>query len=427
MSRRPEKNIAIRFIDLFAGCGGLSEGFIQAGYTPVAHVEMNEAACYTLKTRMAYHWLKRHKKMSVYASYLKGEISRDDLYAQLPESLLDSVINEKVSADTLPGLFDRIDALAGGHGIDLIVGGPPCQAYSLVGRASDKRHMRGDERNYLFMFYVAFLKHYQPKRFVFENVTGLFSAADENGVKYFDMMKKEFAEAKYTVAYETVEAPSHGVPQARKRVILVGERDCRSLTFPKMHRRKFRFTVREMLGGLPALSQGETAAPFKISVSGKSRKALVTTSVLDESLPVTQHQARPNNANDLEIYRLVVNAWNKSKKRLTYDELPERLRTRTNLKSFTDRYKVVAGNLSASHTVIAHIAKDGHYYIHPSLKQNRSLSVREAARLQTFPDNYYFESGSSHAGRAAPYRQIGNAVPVLLAKKIAKAMKGMWK
>ena len=148
--------------------------------------------------------------------------------------------------------------------------------------------------------------------------------------------------------------------------------------------------------------------------------------MLVEDVPVTQHQVRPNNTTDLEIYRRAVELWNKGK-RLSYEQLPKKLRTRTNLTSFKDRYKVVDGTAHASHTVIAHIAKDGHYYIHPDIEQNRSLSVREAARLQTFPDNYYFESGSHQAGRAAPYRQIGNAVPVMLAKKIAEAMRGFWK
>ena len=163
--------------------------------------------------------------------------------------------------------------------------------------------------------------------------------------------------------------------------------------------------------------------PFDIKVEGTGREALEATSVLDEDVPVTQHQVRPNNKTDLEIYRRAVELWNKGK-RLSYEQLPKKLRTRTNLTSFKDRYKVVDGTAHASHTVIAHIAKDGHYYIHPDIKQNRSLSVREAARLQTFPDNYYFESGSHQSGRAAPYRQIGNAVPVMLAKKIAEAMKG---
>ena len=419
------KEKSIRFIDLFAGCGGLSEGFIQAGYTPVAHVEMNEAACYTLKTRMAYHWLKEHGKLDVYRSYLLGNLTRDEFYKAIPEAVLGSVINEEVGEKTIASLFKKIDADVGDEPIDLIVGGPPCQAYSLVGRASDKKHMKGDPRNYLFKYYIKFLEKYQPKCFVFENVIGLLSAADENGTKYLDMMKEGFNAAGYAVEHRVINTKELGVPQARKRVILIGQRNVEKVNYPAICGTEFAYTVNDMFAGLPPVKAGERKGPFDIKVKGKGRKALDAASVLDEDVPVTQHQVRPNNKTDLEIYRRAVELWNKGK-RLSYEQLPKELRTRTNLTSFKDRYKVVNGAAHASHTVIAHIAKDGHYYIHPDIEQNRSLSVREAARLQTFPDNYYFESGSHQAGRAAPYRQIGNAVPVLLAKKIADAMKGFW-
>ena len=413
----------IRFIDLFAGCGGLSEGFIQAGYAPVAHVEMNEAACFTLKTRMAYHWLKRNGKLADYCAYLRGEISRDEFYKNIPLQILDSVINEEVGEETLESLFEKINAAKGDGAIDLIVGGPPCQAYSLVGRASDKKHMKGDPRNYLFKFYIKFLEKYQPKCFVFENVIGLLSAADENGKKYLDMMKEGFKAAGYAVDHRVINTKELGVPQARKRVIIIGQRDVEEVEYPAVGGTEFDYTVNDMFAGLPHMKAGAHMEPFDIKVEGTGREALEATSVLDEDVPVTQHQVRPNNKTDLEIYRRAVELWNKGK-RLSYEQLPKKLRTRTNLTSFKDRYKVVDGTAHASHTVIAHIAKDGHYYIHPDIKQNRSLSVREAARLQTFPDNYYFESGSHQSGRAAPYRQIGNAVPVMLAKKIAEAMKG---
>ena len=115
---------------------------------------MNEAACFTLKTRMAYHWLKKNGKLADYCAYLRGGISREEFYKKIPQQILDSVINEEVGEKTLKSLFKKIDAAKGDGAIDLIVGGPPCQAYSLVGRASDKKHMRGDPRNYLFKFYM---------------------------------------------------------------------------------------------------------------------------------------------------------------------------------------------------------------------------------------------------------------------------------
>ena len=126
---------------------------------------------------------------------------------------------------------------------------------------------------------------------------------------------------------------------------------------------------------------------------------------------------------DLEIYRIVVETWNKAKTRVAYTDLPEKLRTHNNTTCFLDRFKVVAGNLTCAQTVVAHICRDGHYYIHPDIKQNRSLTPREAARIQTFPDNYYFESASGKPSRTLAYKQIGNAVPVLLAYRIAEALK----
>ena len=415
----------VRFIDLFAGCGGLSEGFIQSGYSPVAHVEIDQAACYTLKTRMAYHWLKNNDKLDVYRDYLKGKLSRDEFYAKIPNEVLDSVINKEIGEKTLPSLFKTIDSDVGDDPIDLIVGGPPCQAYSLVGRA--RKSMEGNPRNYLFRYYIEFLKHYKPKCFVFENVVGLLSAADKDGNKYLDMMINGFKAAGYTTSFETINTKKIGIPQARKRVIIIGVRGRKKFKYPKMRGKPFKYTVREMLDGLPELSAGGTAEPFDIKVSGDSKNALKATGVFDEVIPVTQHQVRPNNANDLEIYKRVVELWDKEHKRLSYDTLPPNLQTHANRKTFKDRFKVVASDEKVCHTVVAHIHKDGHYYIHPDIKQNRSISVREAARLQTFPDNYYFESSSKRPGRAAPYRQIGNAVPVMFAKKIAEAMKGLLK
>ena len=137
------------------------------------------------------------------------------------------------------------------------------------------------------------------------------------------------------------------------------------------------------------------------------------------------HVARPHNENDLEIYRRAVELWNDGEKRLRYDELPPELQTHNNKASFLDRYKVVEGNHRVAHTVVAHISQDGHYYIHPDIEQNRSLAPREAARLQTFPDDYYFESGDGVPRARVAFRQIGNAVPVRLAECIAKAMKGL--
>ena len=134
----------------------------------------------------------------------------------------------------------------------------------------------------------------------------------------------------------------------------------------------------------------------------------------------TLHIARPQNEQDKEIYRIAVKKWLEKNERLNYNDLEGRLQTHKNKHSFVDRFKVVAPNLPASHTVVAHIAKDGHYYIHPDIEQNRSLTVREAARIQSFPDDFYFEGESEKPSRTSAFKQIGNAVPVLLGEVIAK-------
>jgi len=131
----------INYIDLFAGAGGLSEGFIRAGFNPIAHVEMNKDACDTLKTRSAYHWLKENNKSEIYLEYLKSDkkIKEEFWRNNIPDNIINSVINTEISEDTLPYIFDKIDKELGNNQVDLIIGGPPCQAYSIVGCRTSKR------------------------------------------------------------------------------------------------------------------------------------------------------------------------------------------------------------------------------------------------------------------------------------------------
>ena len=164
----------INFIDLFAGAGGLSEGFIREGFLPVAHVEMNKDACDTLRTRTAFHWLKEQGRVEEYYDYLENLISRDELWAKIPNHLIKSVINTEISEETLPNIFNQIDAELGKKKVDVVIGGPPCQAYSVAGRV--RKDMSNDPRNHLYKHYVKFLQKYQPKMFVFENVPGILTA-----------------------------------------------------------------------------------------------------------------------------------------------------------------------------------------------------------------------------------------------------------
>jgi DNA (cytosine-5)-methyltransferase 1 len=416
----------LRFLDLFAGAGGLSEGFIRAGFRPVAHVEMDAAACYTLKTRMARHWLVENNREEIYINYLNNIIDRTSLYNSVSEKLLVSVLNAEIGEKTLPEILTKIDEINGDKKIHLIIGGPPCQAYSIVGRSRDSNKMVGDKRNYLYKYYARILDYYKPEYFIFENVSGLLTAKDEFGLLYFDDMKKVFAEAGYSIETKVLSAADYGVLQNRERIILVGKLKGKELQYPepdpwnpgKVH-------VREIFADLPSLKSGKgKIRPCK--TKKYDRQYLYNAGIKNDIFPVTFHQARPNTEQDLEIYRLAVDLWNNEKRRIDYNMLPERLKTHHNRESFTDRFKVVAGNLKYSHTIVAHIAKDGHYYIHPDIKQNRSITPREAARLQTFPDDYYFETRTGIPARSAAFRQIGNAVPVLMAEKIAKKLLEIW-
>lgn len=414
------------YLDIFAGAGGLSEGFIRAGYKPIAHIEMDKAACYTLKTRLAYKWLSDHQRPAMYMRYLKSEIPRNELYAAVPKELLESVLNYEISEDNLTEIFQKIDQFLGERKLDLIVGGPPCQAYSLVGRARDKNGMVGDSRNYLYLLYAEFLRKYQPKYFVFENVIGLLSAKDKDGELYFDKMCQTFRECGYSVEYKKLNAKDYGVLQNRSRIILIGKRGQHKGFYPDISKITNNYKVNEIFRDLPKIKAGEGSYSLMPTFHYTGRYLFDAKIKERDFEPTTLHCARPHTTQDLEIYKIVVRLWNKEKKRLNYTDLPKRLRSQKNTKSFLDRFKVVAADLPYSQTVVAHIAKDGHYFIHPDIKQNRSLTPREVARLQTFPDNYYFESASGRPSRTTAFKQIGNAVPVLLAEKIAIALLENW-
>jgi DNA (cytosine-5)-methyltransferase 1 len=404
----------MRFIDLFAGAGGLSEGFIRAGFKPVAHVEMDASACDTLRTRTAFHVLEKKHRSDRYHDYLEKKITRDDLWKEIPKELWNSVIHSEISDETLPGIFDRIDALNAGQKVDVIIGGPPCQAYSLVGRSRDPNRMADDKRNHLYKYYAKFLKRYKPKFFVFENVLGLLSAGNK---KYFTEMRELFKKCGYETDFDVLNSDEYGVMQKRRRVIIIGRKGPEPFTFPKVERSPAhgKQILTDLFADLPKLTQGGGEDVMSYS-------ALPSDYVTEKHLRngvgfVTQHITRPHNQNDLKIYRKAIEDWNTYGTRLKYDTLPAELQTHQNKKAFLDRYKVVDGK-GLSHTVVAHLAKDGHYFIHPDIKQLRSLSVREAARIQSFPDDYYFEGGRSSA-----FKQIGNAVPPLMAEKIAKSLR----
>lgn len=399
---------SLNFIDLFAGASGMSEGFVKAGFTPISHIEMNKEACDTITTRSAYHFLKSENYIELYYKYIQGKITKEKFFSSLPPEISKSTINVEINDKTIKPLFEEIKKSK--KEIDLIIGGPPCQAYSLLGRHQDD--IEKDPRNKLYIQYGRFLKEFQPKAFVFENVPGMLSA---NKGQHFKNLKTYFKKLGYEVYHDTLDASDYGVVQARKRIIIVGWKKENDFGFPDFEKTDLKFTVNDAFADLKKLTPGEA---HQVSSYTKRKNSYLEQFELRNGVNfVTQHISRPHNDRDLAIYKTAIEKWNKDQERLRYPDLPEELKTHKNESSFIDRYKVVNGK-GVSHTVVAHIAKDGHYYIHPDIEQCRSISVREAARLQSFPDDFYFEGS-----RSAAFKQIGNAVPPLMANAIAKKMK----
>jgi len=402
------------FIDLFAGAGGLSEGFLQAGFKPVAHVEMNEFAARTLETRSAYYYLKGTDNLSIYSRYMQGKMAREEMMKSIPSSIIKTIINETMSDETLPSIFKTIDGIMKIRGIktiDVIVGGPPCQAYSLVGRAQSSHMevpMEEDPRNYLYKLYARFLKRYQPRMFVFENVTGIESA---NGGTTWKNIQKYLKRVGYEIECREQNARTFGVLQNRRRMIIVGWLKGSGLKYPDFLEIPTDAVVNDLFRDLPSLHPGESDDKYART---KASKYVTDNGIRTTEDVLTLHNCRPNIDRDIKIYRRAVELWNNGHKRLNYNDLPEDLKTHKNRHSFVDRFKVVEGDEPCCHTILAHLSKDGHYFIHPDIEQNRSITVREAARIQSFPDSYFFEGP-----RTSQFVQIGNAVPPMMAKGIA--------
>jgi DNA (cytosine-5)-methyltransferase 1 len=405
------------YIDLFAGAGGLSEGFIRHGFKPVAHVEMDSNACLTLKTRLSYHYLKNNNKSNIYNNYLSGVISREELYKNVPDEIIDSVFNYEITDKNINEIFDKINNKLkeyNNNKIDIIIGGPPCQAYSLIGRSVVGEKIKEDKRNYLYKLYGKFLIEFNPDLFVFENVPGLLTAAKG---KHYNNIKEYFDDIGYQFEAKILNSSDFGVLQNRKRLIIIGWKKGMDFKYPEFEEKKSNYTINDLFKDLPELIPGQVInyGAYK----KKPEKIHFNLKIREKNDVLIQHVTRPNNINDLHIYKLAIDKWLNHKQRLLYTDIPEKYQNHKNKNAFLDRFKVVNGD-GISHTLVAHIAKDGHYYIYPDLNQIRSISIREAARIQSFPDNYYFESS-----RTSAFKQIGNAVPPLMAEKIAEKIKEM--
>lgn len=394
-----------KFLDIFAGCGGLEDGFLQTKkYTDVAAVEWLKPQVNTLRNRLKTKWKIKDSDNRVLHFDIQREHELFNGWKDDPEfgshNGLDSIIN----AD---------------GGIDLIIGGPPCQAYSVAGRVRDENGMKDDYRNYLFEHYCSIVNRYKPKLFVFENVPGILSAKP-NGTPITDHIRQDFSKIGYEIIEDLssakVDASNYSVPQKRERIVIVGlskkffknpQEVLNSFykeILPK-YKGKKQITVQEAIGDLPKI------IPYFDEEHHKKR--------IGYQIPdceITWHQARYQNLRDMDTFRILAEDIASGKFEYDSKKITELYEQKIGSKSPIHRYHVLEPN-KPSTTIIAHLYKDGNRFIHYDPTQCRSITVREAARLQSFDDDFDFIGNRGNA-----YQMIGNAVPPKLAKAIGSAI-----
>ena len=508
----------IKIIDLFAGPGGLGEGFsaleTENGDFPfqiAASVEMEPSAHKTLTLRAFFRQFRGEEVPEAYYDYVRsgGRGDLNEIFGHYSKQL------HAAKKETLGGpkalgskdhdeIFQAIEAaLREHHGPTIVIGGPPCQAYSLVGRARNRGNKlylpEEDARHFLYQEYLKVLDLVNPDVFVMENVKGILTAK-VNGNPIFEEIQKDLRHpgkavgnhesqveydlyplavgigaegTKYSGKDFVIRAEEFGIPQARHRVIILGVKKGHHEKVPRKHLlncwRADELTADTVLNDLPKLRSGQTRTPknnyqewldnllqayltaystsgFCDKARGLAEKAIKQPEAdpgqgasfvaqnrmnlklmsaelqkwyLDSRLGgALNHQARNHMPKDLHryFYASCYAEINEGFSPRSADYPDELAPAHKNWKSghFADRFKVQSRHRVAS-TVTSHISKDGHYFIHYDPAQCRSLTVREAARIQTFPDNYFFEGN-----RTQQYVQVGNAVPPLLANKIAQ-------
>lgn len=515
-----KSNSSYKVVDLFAGPGGLAEGFSSITDTSgkrifdvVMSVEKETSAHRTLRLRAFTRQFARNSLPDDYYAFLRGNISIADLSEAHPKEWAaaenEAILATLGSEDGDRLVHDRVDDLLMASGKDagrnfIVIGGPPCQAYSLIGRARNAGRKdyspEEDDRHFLYREYIRILARLQPAAFVMENVKGMLSSSVGNRRVFEqildDLRRPGRSGHEYTLLALAPEGPDNlytpstfeprdfivraeefGIPQARHRVfvlgirndVLTGSPERMTRTFLR-HRGEFR-TTSDVIGNLPRLRSGlsrndepeawkqaihsaidritgamnschSTAAQEIVAGAEEVRSKLAEMAarprgstdqqfrasndeleifLRDPRLDHTiNHETRGHMPDDLARYlfcALFARATKGQSPRAS--DFPLALApAHANWKSgkFADRFKVQVPNRSST-TVTSHISKDGHYYIHPDPEQCRSLTVREAARLQTFPDNYMFLGN-----RTEQYVQVGNAVPPFLAKRIAEAL-----
>lgn len=391
------------FIDLFSGCGGLLDGFMQTGhYNPIASVEWEKKPAETLAKRLHDKWKVKNSDESV----IRFDVQRvDELFSGFD--------------DPKYGKNKGLIKLINGKKVDFIIGGPPCQAYSVAGRVRDKNSMREDYRNYLFEYYLEIVSRLQPKLFVFENVPGMLSAMPD-GTPIINLIKRDIESKGYEIIddikkYAVLDASDFNVPQVRKRVILIGmnkqyfknkniqEELKRFYTeiLPK-YKSKKKISVEEAIGDLP-----KCIPTFKDTHP----------SHVVENSNISWHKPRYHGLRDVKIFKMLAEDLESGEnKYVDSNILKDIYNEATGSNTKVHKYHVLRKD-EPSTTILAHLYKDGLRFIHYDSSQARSITVREAARLQSFDDDFDFVGSQGDA-----YKMIGNAVPVKFAKAIASAI-----
>lgn len=458
----------IPVVDVFAGPGGLNEGFSHVRspdgnpvFEVVASFERDESAIATLKLRAALRLLDGGAGHDGYQKMLAGRMAYES-FLRMPD--VAQAINRaefhvrkvELGPQSREVVRAEIASRLRHHDDWVLIGGPPCQAYSLVGR-SRRRHdesFAADEKHFLYREYLDIIEYGSPAVFVMENVKGLLSASHGGRSMFPRIIEDLQLGGRYDVRSLVTSDPNpaprdfviraeeYGVPQRRHRVILVGVRkDLAERALPPLERRQ-QVTVRDAIHGMRGVQsevnrgdEGDWSRAFLLGVElGKrarragadgpvppvlgdaSRRDRLHSWYGSSTVPLSLHQPRRHMAKDMARYAYLATMaeWGMFPRvdEFPRELVPEHKNLALATPPFLDRFKVQTWDRPSS-TVASHISKDGHYYIHPDPMQMRSLTVREAARLQTFPDDYYF-----CGPRTMQYHQVGNAVPPLLAMPI---------
>ena len=403
------------FIDLFAGCGGLTEGFMQTGkYEPLSHVEWDHKIALTLKNRLKNKWKINDKKLDNEVITFDLQKSKELLFGNWTKKSLNAYMNynsDNVIKNGLNGVINK--------DVDIIIGGPPCQAYSIAGRAQDPNSMKDDYRNYLFESFVDIVNHFKPKFFLFENVPGILSACPGD-IPVTKRIYNSFKKINYAIFEPSklkdtiLDSSDFGVPQKRRRVIILGvnkdfkHKKILNEIYEKLHQintKKVK-TTKDAISNFPPLYPIDKSM-LKYFVKKQSYYSVSTINTPNNHIP------RYHNQRDIGIFKeWVLNDMNKFS---THDKI-NFYTQRTNKSSKHNKYRNLEWN-KPSPTIVSHLYKDGLMFIHPDPKQSRSITVREAAKLQSFDDDFMFTGTTG-----IDFKMIGNAVPPLMAKKIGNLL-----